>query len=267
MNEKFMSKDTLRQCFKSNPDGAGYMYPSEGKVHIRKGFMDFQSFWNALNRTRAEYGDSIPYVMHFRISTQAGVNKQCCHPYPLSPRMPDLKKLSTSSSIGIAHNGIISLTSDRSVKDYNDTMKFITDYMTLLVKSIDWWKNPNIATALKVLCGSKLAVMGGDSHVELIGDFVLDKDDGCYYSNTSYLSPFFGKPAFCYDDEWKWYYDKKKKKYDFQDTYCPLLMDGDDSYCELCCSNKNCPTLKMMDDEYFGLKADEAMNGKKAGLS
>ena len=263
MNEKFMSKKTLLQCFKSNPDGAGYMFPTDGKVHIRKGFMDFQSFWESLKNTRAEYGDSIPYVMHFRISTQAGVNPQCCHPYPLSPRMPDLKKLKVSSSIGIAHNGIIQLTSDKSIKEYNDTMKFITDYVTLLVKSVDWWKNPNIASALAVLCGSKLAVMGGDNHVELIGNFILDKDDKCYYSNSSYQAPSWGKPSYCYDDEWEWYYDKKKKCYDFHDTYCPLIMDGDESYCSKCRSKMLCPTLNMLYEGRLdiddGFEIDEAV--------
>ena len=143
LNVDFMKKSILEECFRNNPDGSGFMFAVNGKVHIRKGFMTFTEFWNALETERKKYGDIIPYVMHFRISTQAGVNQKCCHPYPLSSDMENLKKLSTTSNIGIAHNGIIKLTSD-GAKDYNDTMKFITDYATLLINEVDWWKNPNI---------------------------------------------------------------------------------------------------------------------------
>lgn len=258
MNVAFMPKSVLQECFKNNPDGAGFMFTADGRVHIRKGYMDFDAFWKALKQVRNQYGEKIPYVMHFRISTQAGVNQQCCHPYPLSTKMDDLKMLSSSASIGIAHNGVISLTSDRTVKDYNDTMKFITDYVTLLIHKVGWWKNPNIANALRELCGSKLAILGSDNHCELIGDFI--EDNGCYYSNSTFREPKYkyytpsnydyGKLWGGMSDDWELYYDDKKKKYDFEDTYCPLIMDGDDEYCELCKKCKKCRTLQyyLQDD-------------------
>lgn len=244
----FMSKSTLHECFKNNPDGAGFMFVANGKVNIRKGFMSFSDFWSALNAVRNEYGDDIPYVMHFRISTQAGVNQQCCHPYPLSSNMEDLKKLKCVSNIGIAHNGVISLTSNRNVKDYNDTMKFITDYVTLLVKNVGWWKNKNISTALGHLCESKLAIMGSDSHVELIGDFIAD--EGCYYSNGTYAKPKTTWKSYSFLDEWEDYYNPKTRKYNFDTHYCPLFMDGDDTYCTSCSKCKNCPTLSLYAQDY-----------------
>ena len=248
MNTAFMSKSTLQECFNNNPDGAGFMFSTDGKVYIRKGFMNFNSFWKALKEVRNQYGDRIPYVMHFRISTQAGVNQQCCHPYPLSSDMNKLKLLSSETKIGIAHNGIIQLTTDRTAKGYNDTMKFITDYATLLIKKVDWWKNPNISKALEVLCGSKLAILGIDGHCELIGDFIKDK--GCFYSNSSYAAPKFNTisyPIF-YDsyDDWEFYHDGKE--YDFQEAYCPLSMDCDDSYCAECKHKKNCAILQEWGD-------------------
>lgn len=246
LNKAFMAKSTLETCFKNNPDGAGFMFSANGKVHIRKGFMSFNDFWAALNATRSKYGDSIPYVMHFRISTQAGVNQQCCHPYPLSWDMDKLKLLSTTASIGIAHNGIISLTSNHAVTEYNDTMKFITDYATLLIRKIDWWKNPNIATALKVLCGSKLAIMGSDNHVELIGDFIKDK--GCYYSNGSYENKIYNTQIF--DDPWEQYWDRKREQYDFDETFCPLSMESDDCYCFTCKKRGKCKLLQNFYTDY-----------------
>jgi len=260
-NVEFMPKKTLQECFKNNPDGAGFMFSANNRVYIRKGYMTFDDFWADLSMVRQQYGDKIPYVMHFRISTQAGVNKQCCHPYPLSSKMKDLKKLISISQIGIAHNGIISFTSDPTVKDYNDTMKFITDYATLLIKDVKWWKNHNVATALKQLCGSKLAILGGDNHCELIGDFI--QDNGCYYSNSTYLEPKYKYPVYTYTkgkyssaydwydgDEWEWYHNQKSKKYEFSSTYCPLTMDGDASYCADCASCERCSVLKEYEQDF-----------------
>lgn len=264
MNTAFMPESVLRECFKNNPDGAGFMFAHNGKVHIRKGYMDFDSFMNALTEVRTKYGDKIPYVMHFRISTQAGVNQQCCHPYPLSANMNDLKQLSTSADIGIAHNGIISLTSDSKVKDYNDTMKFITDYVSWIIEDVNWWKNKNKAKALEKLCGSKLAILGKDNHVELVGDFIKDK--GCYYSNSTYKEPKYVMPKFSNThyispyysnwEDWEEYYNKRSGKYEFEELYCPLCLDGDDSYCCECAHYKKCKTLQKyvedmcLDDTY-----------------
>ena len=125
--QQFPSKKTLKRCFDNNDDGAGFMYNASGKVYIKKGFATFQEFWKTLRKVREEYGDNIPYVMHFRISTQAGNRPDCTHPFPLSSHMKDLRLLETTTDIGIAHNGIISLTSSGYSKTitYSDTMEFI----------------------------------------------------------------------------------------------------------------------------------------------
>ena len=246
MNVAFMSKSILQECFNNNPDGSGFMFSADGEVHIRKGFMNFKDFWKALSSVRNQYGDKIPYVMHFRISTQAGVNQSCCHPYPLSNDMEKLRKLSAKTKIGIAHNGIIHLTSD-GAKDYNDTMKFITDYVTLLIKKVGWWENSNIAKALEKLCGSKLAILGSDGHCELIGDFINDK--GCYYSNSTYLKPKAPKfPSY--------YFNPRSKKYEFREGDCPLWMDGDDSYCSKCARCKECASYADYQNDYLDILND-----------
>ena len=41
---------TIRTMFGNNPHGAGYMFARDGKVHIRKGFMDVDSLLDALRR-------------------------------------------------------------------------------------------------------------------------------------------------------------------------------------------------------------------------
>ena len=74
--------NTLRTMFYRNPHGAGYMFARDGKVTIHKGFMDFDSFLGAVRSEHFTKADSVVY--HFRISTQAGVNPEMTHPFPLS---------------------------------------------------------------------------------------------------------------------------------------------------------------------------------------
>ena len=100
----------IKMMFQSNPHGAGYMYAREGSVHIHKGFMDIDSFLSAVKAEHFTAKDSVVY--HFRISTQAGVNPEMTHPFPLSNRLPHMKALDVECPCGVAHNGIIRLTSD-----------------------------------------------------------------------------------------------------------------------------------------------------------
>ena len=92
--------------------GAGYMFARDGRVQIHKGFMDVDSFLDAIRGEHFTAKDSVVY--HFRISTQAGVNPEMTHPFPLSNRLSYMKALDVECRCGVAHNGIIRLTSDRN---------------------------------------------------------------------------------------------------------------------------------------------------------
>ena len=127
-NVRQPDKATIAAMFDHNPHGAGYMFARDGKVHIRKGFMNLSALLNALKHER--FTDADPVVYHFRISTQAGVNPWMTHPFPLSNRPPHMKALDVDCRCGVAHNGIIRLTSDPRNHEYSDTAIFITDYLT-----------------------------------------------------------------------------------------------------------------------------------------
>lgn len=187
-NIAFPNKKTLQNCFDNNPDGAGFMYAVNNIVNISKGYETFNKFWKDLQAVRKEYGDNIPYILHFRISTQAHGRMDCTHPFPLSPKMADLRQLKCKTNIGIAHNGIISLTSTwgyGKTITYSDTMQFITDYLSLIIENKDYYKDSNKMKLIERLCDSKLAIMDYTGHIELIGDGFID-DKGIVYSNSSY---------------------------------------------------------------------------------
>ena len=111
INVRQPGEAAIRRMFANNPHGAGYMFARNGKVHIHKGYMDVESFLADIRAERFTAKD--PVVYHFRISTQAGVNPQMTHPFPLSNRRAHMKALDVDCQCGIAHNGIIRLTTVR----------------------------------------------------------------------------------------------------------------------------------------------------------
>ena len=249
-NTKLPDKKTLQTCFNNNADGAGFMYIQDGEVKISKGFFKFKELYKQLISIK----DETPMVLHFRITTQGGVRADCCHPYPLSDNMHELRRLNTSCSVGVAHNGIISLTSTYNSKvDYNDTMQFIKEYLTLIIDKksrFNYYKDSNKLALINRLIGSsRLAILDKNEHCELIGDGWL-QDGGCYYSNGSYKSSYIKvktttatTTATSYNwawDEWECYYNPYKRVYEFDDYYCPYAVDGDANYCDECVNNAKC---------------------------
>ena len=172
----------IKTMFLNNPHGAGYMFAREGRVHIHKGFMDIDSFLSAVKAEHFTAKDSVVY--HFRISTQAGVNPEMTHPFPLSNRLPIMKALDVECPCGVAHNGIIRLTSDTSQREYSDTALFITRYMAQMVHGLDDLKDAQLLNRIERLAGSKLAIMDGSGYIATIGHFINER--GLLFSNDSY---------------------------------------------------------------------------------
>ncbi len=127
------SVSQIKTMFARNPHGAGYMYARGGRVHIHKGFMDVESFLKAIRAEHFTAKDSVVY--HFRISTQAGVNPEMTHPFPLSNQLAHMKALDAECECGVAHNGIIRLTSDPTNHEYSDTALSITRYLSEIIHS------------------------------------------------------------------------------------------------------------------------------------
>ena len=177
---------TIRTMFRRNPHGAGFMCIRDGKVMISKGYMNEDSFIRAI--TYENFTAADPVVYHFRISTQAGVCPEMTHPFPLSRRRSFMKYLDVLCSCGIAHNGVIELTSDSNNAEYSDTAIFVTDYLADLLRKPDDLHNPTMLKLIKHLAGSKLAIMDASGYIATVGDFINER--GLLFSNRSYTSYF-----------------------------------------------------------------------------
>ena len=173
---------TIRRMFRNNPDGAGYMVARDGKVTISKGFMDVDEYIEAIRAEHFTAKD--PVVYHFRISTQAGVNPEMTHPFPLSNRIEHMKVLDVECSCGVAHNGIIRLTTDRNNREYSDTALFIANYLSLIIREPSDLKDERVLKLIHRLAGSKLAIMDGDGYIATVGEYINQK--GLLFSNASF---------------------------------------------------------------------------------
>lgn len=235
--------DILKRCFDKNSDGAGYMFVKDNKVHIRKGYSDFNLFYEHL--TRDYMTQNGPFVMHFRISTHGGTKPENTHPFPVSKDVLDLTALDCSTDIGVAHNGVLNISS-KLAGQYSDTQMFITNYLALLIKhNPKYYKDEDIKALINSMIGdtNKLAILSNDGHCELFGSF--NEHDGCYYSNYTWEDYKYDYNNFSdyddldlYHDYWDKCYNTNKGEYDFEENFCPFSANGTSLFC-CCCSNRN----------------------------
>ena len=183
---KMPTYQEIKNMWERNPDGAGYILNRDGYVKIRKGFMDLSSFVKAIVEEKITIQDVV--IMHFRISTQGGINGEMTHPFALSDKLEDMKELNVLTDIGVAHNGIIKMTSDGD-KEYSDTAKFIADYMSKIIRDKDDIYDAKIQKIIGKLIESKMAILTNDGKYVLIGEFI--EKDGLYFSNMFHDEDYY----------------------------------------------------------------------------
>ena len=182
---------TIRAMFLNNPHGAGYMVARDGWVTIHKGFMDLDDYLRAIREEHFTVSDNVVY--HFRIRTQAGVSPEMTHPFPLSNRPARLRKLDLRCRVGVAHNGVIPLTSDPSNERYSDTAIFITDYLSHIIRRRADLRDQRVLDSIFQIAQSRFAIMDGGGYIATVGEFIHER--GLLFSNASYRALFLRKPT------------------------------------------------------------------------
>lgn len=176
-------EELIRLMFARNPHGAGYMTPCKNGVEIHKGFMVVEDLIRAVR----DFGPDDSVVYHFRISTQAGVNPYMTQPFPYSRDIRNMRHLDVRAMLGIAHNGVIPMTSDPNDDLYSDTAHFVADYLPVLIRSEDDLQNPAVQDLIEYTTKSKLAIMAPSGECSLYGAW--KEIDGCWYSNSYFFTP------------------------------------------------------------------------------
>lgn len=160
-------EETLKNCWDANSDGAGFMYPENGKVVIVKGLMTFKDFMDAYEPHKAK-----ACVLHFRISTHGKTNAANTHPFAVS------------DTLGLVHNGIINNIKCDIDKDMSDTWHFVEKVSKPFQHM---WQHPAYKALTELFIGySKLIMLDGDGNVEIFNEQSGNWNSGCWFSNRTW---------------------------------------------------------------------------------
>ena len=182
------SKEILKQCWESNPDGAGYAVRvmSNGNIYFKKGFDDFKQFYDEIKVHVLKQEDAI---LHFRIATRGVVSRQLCHPFVID--RDNVNPLNGWAEGVMFHNGTFPTVPVEGEKESDSLVVARTlsqlgfrSYQTRAVEGL-------IDSALGT--HSRLAVLTNNSGINLFGAG-WEEEEGIYYSNTRWAW------AYSYDD-------------------------------------------------------------------
>ena len=210
-HHKMIDESIIETMFENNPDGSGYMYSYNNKVHIEKGFMTLKELLNSLDNLKKKVNvEEIPLVLHFRISTSGKVDGATCHPFPITSDLNALRKTHVITNLGMAHNGVIyDFEEKKSI--YSDTQLFVNKCVSYLYDLNHKFLHDDRTRNLfePIINGSRLAFLDKHGNIYRYGEWC--EDDGIFYSNEGYIP-------------WQ------SRYYRVNDTYYSKYYYGDDDY-------------------------------------
>lgn len=210
---KMPNQPTLKNCFTSNPHGAGFMYSNGEELVIKKGFMTFKDFYDAL--INENISDDKLVFLHFRIATHGLKDGGNTHPFPVTTNVQELRSVQSHfNGYGMIHNGVIHY----DVKKFyqydptgviSDTMLFsmilaesIKDILNKKVKDLrenaaekmiayNLLSHKETATDFieSSLSWNKVAIMDVQENFIKYGDWI--EDNGMFYSNSDYKDDIY----------------------------------------------------------------------------
>lgn len=192
-----IDKKTLRNCFDSNPDGAGYMFPCEGKVLINKGFWTFKDFFAAWEKTLKIHGSDLPVVFHFRIATHGVIDKRNCHPHRIT------------KDLAFVHNGILSCVNVPLRSPVSDTIIYRDKYLRRLKAESIYSTKAIEKIGQHIGNHNKFVFLNGHGHAAIANEEAGIWSGNVWYSNTSF----------------------KPRRSDF---YYSTVVDYEDDFCDYC---------------------------------
>lgn len=197
---ELLDKDTLRSAFIHNPDGAGIAW-TDGtpehpkKIKLRKGFMDFNSLWEFLEKLKKIYGNNLKdlsMIIHCRITTHGQTNAENTHPFPLSNDIEDLQAIRLNNlDTVIAHNGVVGSVYIPATSTLSDTMVFIKNQLYPIAElNNEWYRSERMLKALHEIITSKLSILNSKGEIFTVGGF-HNRYDGLEYSNLHFENMYY----------------------------------------------------------------------------
>lgn len=183
--EEVPKEEILRNCWERNSHGAGMMYPKDGEVVIRKGFMKWEQFKAAYDKAVKE-ADGAAIALHFRIATHGAIKPGCTHPFAVCKDYRKMRATNTRAAVGFMHNGV--LNGFETSKDVSDSMAFARNVIAPLRAMCAEFIHDKCAMRIigSSTQGSRFLIMDGTGDVRTFGRW--HEHEGIFYSNESFLA-------------------------------------------------------------------------------
>jgi hypothetical protein len=164
--------DILEQCWRSNPDGAGLMYPNQERniLVVDKGHMTL----TALKEAWAKVPEGVPVCVHFRIKTHGPKDPANTHPHVVHP-----------DEVAIVHNGILPIGAPANSPE-SDTARFARLVLSNFPKT--WWKNDAMVHLVEEYMGrgNKMIAMNASGSFRILNESAGTWEQGVWFSNQTF---------------------------------------------------------------------------------
>lgn len=165
-------EDVIANCWTSNPDGGGLMYPdaTRGILVVDKGHMTLE----AMQKAFLCVPEGVPVCLHFRIKTHGNLDAANTHPHVVIP-----------DETAICHNGILPISVPTNSPE-SDTARFAR--LVLASLPTMWFKNPGLVHLVQEYMGrgNKIVAMSREGQYTIINEEQGQWEGGTWYSNGGF---------------------------------------------------------------------------------
>jgi len=166
-NKSTIDNKTIKQCWKKNPHGGGFMYVRDGKIVIIKELSKVDNYIKLFREHEKFFNGDV--VLHFRIATSGETDLINTHPHKVN------------NNIYMVHNGIIERCEDINSK-FSDTINFCT-FISNLPNS--FMKNDSILELISgYINNDKMIFLNRDNEVKIINESLGMWIGGNWFSNN-----------------------------------------------------------------------------------
>lgn len=178
--KKTIDRETLYNCYASNPDGFGFAYWDNDKKLVVRKFIGQNNIMLGIEEflmTR-EHFPKRQMMAHFRIASHGKISKRTCHPFVVN------------KDVVFCHNGILSdFSKQLSLSSkISDTMLFNRKVLKKL--PMNFLDQPLYKTMLEEMIGTwnKMIIMESDGRHWILNESQGEWSNGVWFSNDSYKS-------------------------------------------------------------------------------
>ena len=181
-------RETLKNCFDNNPDGAGFMLRTRNGVKIDKGYFNFEDFYK--NLMKIKNINSFEVGLHFRIATHGTVNALNCHPFSVTKKLKKIRKVQQTTAAAVMHNGVLSSVQVKNSSGLSDTVVYTRDVLYNLsnLTACNLTTTKQAIDTINATRGTSRLLIFDKNGAKLFGNFI--KENGVYYSNDSFKTSY-----------------------------------------------------------------------------